>query len=146
VLNISKKVIDYFNQQTIAEALASIEHTYTDETKSGEVVKYRSLNDINFLKRSFVYSEELQRYIAPIEERVIYEMLNWTRNTIDPDEILMMNIGTAAREMALHGRSKFDTFALEIRRIEEHLRMVPRLLTYAEYLTDFKDNPDTFFD
>lgn len=146
VLNISKKVIDYFNQETIAEALASIAHTYTDETKSGEVVKYRSLNDINFLKRSFVYSEELQRYIAPIEERVIYEMLNWTRNTIDPDEILMMNIGTAAREMALHGRSKFDNFALEIRHVEEYLRVVPRLLTYAEYLTDFKDNSDTFFD
>ncbi len=145
VLNISLSVIDYFNQQTIADALASIAHTYTDETKTGEMIKYRSLNDVNFLKRSFVYSSELQRYIAPLEERVIYEMLNWTRNTIDPDEILMMNVETAAREMALHGRNKFNTFISELRQIEDSFRIPPCILTYPEYLLDMKENSQSFF-
>nr|ASM93984.1 putative ORF1 [Caledonia beadlet anemone dicistro-like virus 2] len=145
VLNISQSVIDLFNQQTIAEALESIAHTYTDETKSGEMIKFRSLKDVNFLKRSFVFSEELQRYIAPLEERVIYEMLNWTRNTIDPDEILMMNVETAAREMALHGRNKFNNFVSELRQIENCFRIPPCLLTYPEYLYDMKENSQSFF-
>jgi hypothetical protein len=144
-LNISKEVIELFNQQTIAEALKTIAHTYTDEGKTGEIVKFRSINEINFLKRGFVFSEELQRYVAPLEERVIYEMLNWSRNTMDPDEILKANVATAAREMALHGREKFSQFCKELRQIEKEFRIAPQILTYSEYLLDMKDNSEFFF-
>nr|ULF99819.1 MAG: hypothetical protein 1 [Dicistroviridae sp.] len=146
VLNISREVIDEFNQQTIADALASIAHTYTDEGKTGEIVKFRNLSEVNFLKRRFVFSEEIQRYVAPLEERVIYEMLNWARNTVDPDEILVANVRTAAREMALHGREKFDKFCKEIRHIENKFRIPPQMLTYAEYMSDMKMNAEDFFD
>lgn len=144
-LNIANAVVDLFNQQTIADALATIAHTYTDEGKTGEIVKFRTLSEINFLKRGFVYSEELQRFVAPLEERVIYEMLNWTRNTIDPDEILMTNVETAAREMALHGSSKFNNFCKEIRQIEGKFRLPPHLLTYPEYVLDMRMNSNNFF-
>nr|ULF99801.1 MAG: hypothetical protein 1 [Dicistroviridae sp.] len=144
-LNISREVIGVYNQQTIADALAIIAHTYTDEGKTGEIVKSRTLSDINFLKRGFIFSQELQRYIAPLEEQVIYEMINWTRNTIDPDEILKTNVQTAAREMALHGRCKFDNFCKEMRQIESNFRILPHILTYPEYLLDMEVNSDSYF-
>nr|WPR18301.1 MAG: RNA-dependent RNA polymerase [Crogonang virus 124] len=144
-LNISREVIGVYNQQTIADALAIIAHTYTDEGKTGEIVKSRSLSDINFLKRGFVFSQELQRYIAPLEEQVIYEMINWTRNTIDPDEILKTNVQTAAREMALHGRCKFDNFCKEMRQIENSFRILPHILTYSEYMLDMEVNSESYF-
>lgn len=146
VLNISSEVSDAFNQQSIAEALSTISHTYTDEGKTGEIVKTRTLSDVNFLKRGFVFSDEVQRYIAPLEERVIYEMINWTRNTVDPDEILVANVQTAAREMALHGRDKFENFCKEIRQIEGKFRIPPQILTYAEYVLDMRMNAESFFD
>nr|ULF99811.1 MAG: hypothetical protein 1 [Dicistroviridae sp.] len=145
VLNIKSEVLREFNQQTIAEALSTIAHTYTDEGKTGEIIKSRTLNDVKFLKRGFVYSQEVGRYIAPLEESVIYEMINWTRNTIDPDEILMMNVQTAAREMALHGKLKFQKFKKEISQIEKEFRMIPQILTYGEYLLDMKMNPEEYF-
>jgi hypothetical protein len=144
-LNISSEVLEAFNQQTIADALASIAHTYTDEGKTGEIIKSRTISEINFLKRGFKYSSELQRYVAPLEERVIYEMVNWTRNTIDPDEILMTNVQTAAREMALHGKLKFDNFCKEIRQIEGSFRLPPQILTYGEYVYDMRMNSEEFF-
>jgi hypothetical protein len=145
VLNIKSEVLQEFNQQTIAEALSTIAHTYTDEGKTGEIIKSRTLNDVKFLKRSFVYSDEVGRYVAPLDENVIYEMINWTRNTIDPDEILMMNVQTAAREMALHGKSKFQKFKKEIAQIENEFRLIPQILTYSEYLLDMKMNPEEYF-
>lgn len=144
-LNISGTVLQEFNQQTIAEALSTIAHTYTDEGKTGEIIKSRTLNEIKFLKRGFVYSSEVGRYIAPLEENVIYEMLNWTRNTIDPDEILLTNVQTAAREMALHGKHKFSNFKKEISQIEQEFKLIPQILTYGEYLLDMKLNPDEYF-
>jgi hypothetical protein len=104
VLNISEEVLDLFNQQTISVVMKEMKHEYTDEAKSGHIVKSRTLEEVNFLKRSFRKCPELHRIVAPLKIEVIYEMLNWTRNTIYPDVILMTNIDTAFREIVLHGR------------------------------------------
>ena len=107
-LNISEEVIDIFNQETISEIMKEMKHEYTDEAKSGNIVKSRLLEETCFLKRGFRFSPELQRTVAPLKIEVIYEMLNWTRNTIDPDVILMSNIETAFREIVYHGRDEYN--------------------------------------
>lgn len=146
VLNISERCIDVFNQDTIAQALETIGHTYTDEDKTGVVIKSRRLDDIHFLKRGFRYDQELCRYLAPLNEDVIYDMLNWTRNTVDPDEILTQNISTAASEIALHGRDKFDIYVESIKKVEKRLRYNPEIPTYYECITHLQDDPDTYLD
>jgi hypothetical protein len=147
ILNISTEnnILSLFNQQTIADALATIGHTYTDEGKTGEVVESRTIDEINFLKRGFRMNES-GLYVAPLEEKVIYEMLNWTRNTVDPDEILSMNVRTAAREMALHGKSKFSKFINELKQIETNFKIIPQTLTYCEYLRDMETNAENYFE
>nr|UQB76013.1 non-structural polyprotein [Flumine dicistrovirus 6] len=136
LLNISPEIINIFNQQSISEIMSEIKHEYTDEAKSGVIVKSRSLEDTFFLKRSFRFSKELQRTVAPLKIEVIYEMLNWTRNTIDPNVILMTNIETAFREIVYHGREEYDKLKSGISQIVDDLPSVPQILTYEQYLHD----------
>ncbi|UPT53694.1 MAG: hypothetical protein 1 [Zeugodacus cucurbitae dicistrovirus] len=110
-LNISDDCISFFNQETLTAALLAWGHTYTDEGKTGEVVKYRSLKEIAFLKRKFVYDIGLSKWMAPLDESVIWEMLNWKRvNEISAKEALRVSVATALREMVLHGEEKYNSF------------------------------------
>ncbi|APG78036.1 hypothetical protein 1 [Hubei picorna-like virus 16] len=133
-LNIHHSIRHFFNQQTLTIALEDLGHTYTEETKGNEIHLYRSLSEINFLKRAFKYDNDLCRYLAPLDENVIYEMLNWVRkNDVDPNDLLKTNIETAAMEMALHGQDKYEKYVENIRNNEKcknKLRII--LPTYEE--------------
>lgn len=147
-LNISDRVIEWFNQITISEQMKEIKHEYTDEGKTGEIVKYRSLPEIQFLKRGFVFNHQLQRTVAPLQKDVIYEMLNWTRNTIDPNEILMMNINTAFREIVYHGKSEYQKLrsGIEDLAMKGILPQQPQILTFEAYLWDATMLADEVYD
>lgn len=146
LLNISEEVLDIFNQETISEIMTQMKHEYTDEAKSGNIVKSRHLSDVFFLKRSFRFSEELQRNVAPLKKEVIYEMLNWTRNTIDPNVILMSNIETAFREIVYHGQEEYNKLRDGIFQIADKLPRYPQILTYNQYLHDIKYLADEIYD
>jgi hypothetical protein len=145
-LNISEDVIEIFNQETISVIMAEMKHEYTDESKSGKMVKYRILEDTFFLKRGFRFCPELQRTVAPLKMEVIYEMLNWTRNTIDPNVILMSNIETAFREIVYHGREEYDKLKNGIVKIQDELPSIPQILTYEAYLHDIEYLADELYD
>jgi hypothetical protein len=145
-LNISEEVIDIFNQETISEIMKEMKHEYTDEAKSGNIVKSRLLEDTFFLKRGFRFSPELQRTVAPLKIEVIYEMLNWTRNTIDPDVILMSNIETAFREIVYHGRDEYNKLRNGIMKLIDDLPAIPQILTYEQYLHDIEYLADEIYD
>lgn len=138
LLNISDEISHLYNQESISEAMLEIKHEYTDETKTGQMVKTRSLSEVLFLKRGFRFCEELQRHVAPLKKEVIYEMLNWTRNTIDPNEILMTNIETAFREISYHGKEEYNVLRKGILKLTNSLPSVPQILTYEQYLWDAK--------
>nr|ULF99876.1 MAG: hypothetical protein 1 [Cripavirus sp.] len=146
VLNISDEIIGTYNQETISEIMAQMKHEYTDEAKSGNVVKFRALEDIFFLKRGFRFCPELQRTVAPLKKEVIYEMLNWTRNTVDPNVILMSNIDKAFREIVNHGREDYDELLGGITRIVDDLPSIPQILTYEAYLHDIEYLADDLYD
>nr|ULF99817.1 MAG: putative replicase polyprotein [Dicistroviridae sp.] len=146
VLNISDAVIKYYNQTNISNVMADMKHEYTDEAKTGTIVDFRKLDEVFFLKRSFRFCPELQRHVAPLKEEVIYEMLNWSRNTIDPDEILMSNIETAFREIVYHGREKYDKLRKDIEAVQFELPMIPQILPYEVYLHDIKNLADELYE
>lgn len=146
VLNISEQVLHLYNQETISEIMREMKHEYTDEAKTGTIVKSRKLDEIFFLKRGFVFSEELQRTIAPLKKEVIYEMLNWSRNTIDPNVILMTNIDVAMREIVYHGRHEYQQLKQRIMDNVDCLPSYPQILTYEQYLHDIKYLADAVYD
>jgi hypothetical protein len=82
-VNISDAVIDRFNQLTIAKGYEEMGMTYTDETKSGDMVPYRSIDEIGYLKRSFKWNADEHQFVAPLELSVVLEMINWVRGDFD---------------------------------------------------------------
>lgn len=132
VLNINNKVIDDFNQVTIAKGYADIGMTYTDEAKSGEVVPFRTLSDVKFLKRGF--HEIDGTILAPLELDVVMEMCQWVKTDFNTVDNTIANVETALRELSLHPRSIFDAHSKDL--ISACRRVLPRqpmIYTYEDY-------------
>ncbi|UVF62132.1 MAG: ORF1 [Bat faecal associated dicistrovirus 1] len=134
ILNISDNISSIFNQETLTSSLAKLGHTYTEETKDGKMHLYRSLSEISFLKRKFVFDENVYHYVAPLDISVIYEMLNWVRgNSVDSICLLKSNIETALREISLHGFSEYSNFVEKLNSNKTIVRKVkPFIPTFGE--------------
>lgn len=134
VINIDKCIIDKFNQEIISEHCSKIGFTYTDEAKTGILVKYKPLSEINFLKRRFLRDADSGLFEAPLELDVILEMCMWVRGTTDGDTRCSDIVEIAYKELSLHGRATFEEWAPVINDLcLEHLNSPPTLYTYHEY-------------
>jgi len=132
-VNISDAAIDHFNQLTIAEGYKEMGMTYTDETKSGKMIPYRSIDEIGYLKRGFKWDEEEHQYIAPLDLSVVLEMINWVRGDFDREERTIENMETSAFELSLHGREVFEHWIGRYKQATRGFQMRPLFLTYDEY-------------
>jgi hypothetical protein len=138
VLNINDLVIDRFNQLTIAEGYAQIGMTYTDEGKTGEMVKYRSLDDVKFLKRGFRYEDGV--FLAPLELDVVMEMCLWVKTDVNVVDNTITNVETAMRELSLHPKEVFTKCKADLlQACRKRLPRQPETLTYEDHrLQDFE--------
>lgn len=137
VYNISDSVCEWFNQVTITESFKRIGMIYTDESKREGTVPWRSLDEINFLKRGFRYSQELGRYVAPLSLVTIREMPMWRHRTTDRYVGCKEVLVDATLELSLHGEEVFDR---EMPAFRKAARIVgARLYGYREALRIMND-------
>jgi hypothetical protein len=132
-VNISDSAIEDFNQLTIADGYATIGMVYTDEAKNGEMIPHRSIANIAYLKRHFVWDTDEQQYIAPLELGVVLEMINWIRSDFDHEEATKENMQTSAFELSLHGREVFEHWTDKFRAVSHSFAERPLFLTFDEY-------------
>jgi hypothetical protein len=80
----------------------------TDASKSLVMVPKR-LSEIQFLKRSLIWDEELQSYVPPIDKKSIMRMLLIKKESFltKPDHICV-NMTGALKEAVYHGREFYD--------------------------------------
>lgn len=143
VLNISERIIDYFNQHSMSECFAEIGMEYTDELKSSaaDAKAFRKLEEVSFLKRKFRWDEERQCYTAPLDYSVCMEMVNWIRGELDPEEACCTNCQTSAMELSLHGKEVFTCSTKMIKSAcLTHMIRQPMILTYDEYIETFENS------
>lgn len=107
VSNISAEA-EWFNQITMAEAYLTFGMVYTDETKTGELVKFRKLSEIQFLKRAFVFDDDQARYLAPLDINTIREMPCWNKTKGDQYLLTATVLEDAVYELAQHPREVFE--------------------------------------
>jgi len=107
--SISPRIIDWFNQVTITEAYTTLGMTYTDEAKTGDIVPYRKLEEVNFLKRTFRWDDDQARYRAPLALETIREMAMWNHGTVDQYELTASILQDAVHELAQHDEKVFNT-------------------------------------
>jgi hypothetical protein len=133
VINISDEICERFNQLTIAQAYATIGMIYTDEAKSGEMVKYRDIESVAYLKRKFVWNPEEMMWVAPLAMETVLEMTNWIRGDLDQELSTSVNLETSAFELSLHGKETFDFWIKKYVHASRDFVDRPCFLTYDEY-------------
>jgi hypothetical protein len=105
---------------------------YTSELKNGVNLELRKLEDVEFLKRSFRWDDEVVRYVAPLRLSVVLEIAYWTKNKPGiMQEIVDSNVQVTLHELALHGRPKFESYVYQIlRSYKKYYDKVPERTEY----------------
>jgi hypothetical protein len=132
LINISDAVIEFFNQITIAAGYEKLGMIYTDESKSGDMVPYRRLEECNYLKRGFVFSEDEMKWLAPLDLSTILEMTNWIRGDDDPLECTLVNVETSIYELSYHGEEVYDFWKRKYFNACKSLARMPHIPLYRE--------------
>lgn len=102
MVTVKDEVIDYYNGTTFQVALRDkFNMTFTAPDKSPVVSKYVSFEELDFLKRRFMYRDDLQRYVLLLSEESLYKTLSWTlpSRSISTIEQLLSSSGSVLREM-----------------------------------------------
>lgn len=113
ILNISSRVPD-FNQESMAAAFYEIGMTYTDEMKTG-VLADKTLDEVAFLKRSFIYDYSRMFCFAPLSLPSILEAFNWIKKTDCEPEVLKQIADNALVELSMHPIDTFLEYAEKIK-------------------------------
>jgi hypothetical protein len=131
VLNISDEVIDQYNQLTITEVLKNIGLTYTDEGKTGEMVKYRTLSDIRYLKRNF-HMTPAGTYEGQLPMEVVLDMTNWVRGT-DVHAATRENLESTYSELCLFSEEEYKAITHRIQRAASLAGVYTQVPEYHEH-------------
>lgn len=143
------KECDFFNHTVLAEKLGLVGITYTMPDKESISVPFVHISQVSFLKRFWRWSEELQAYLAPLEEESIYKMLcvMVASKTITQQEQIAEIIRAAQASWWHYGHEVFDE---KTRMLEEVITECGlsdwfagdsrRLLTHTEFVKRFEAN------
>jgi len=136
VTNVSASIIDWFNQLTMTEMYAIFGMVYTDELKSGKMVRAKTLPEIQFLKRKFVFDAMQCRYRAPLDIPTIRDMILWNKTKSAGDyELTALVLQDAIYELSQHPKPIFDEHFdyFDSARIQIYAHRPLRFLTYEGY-------------
>lgn len=130
-----------FNELTIAKAMSLIGLTYTTEIKGEATVPFRKLTEVEFLKRSFrpIKIKGQLRFLAPIDKKSIFGMINWTKKGKHSKQITVDNLSLAIRELALHGEKEYSKYVPEVKELRNtylasYISVHPEYMSYKETL------------
>jgi hypothetical protein len=117
IASVDDEICELFNQVTVAESMADLGLTYTSGHKDRELVPYTGIDDITFLKRSFVVDEDSDYvspnlgWVAPLDPNSFLFEPYWYKNARDPAGDMQRRVEHMLGEMSLHGQDMWDTYA-----------------------------------
>jgi hypothetical protein len=116
IASVDDEICDLFNQVTVAESMADLGLTYTSGHKDRELVPYTGIDDITFLKRSFVVDEDSDYvspnlgWVAPLDPNSFLFEPYWYKNARDPAGDMQRRVEHMLGEMSLHGQDMWDKY------------------------------------
>jgi hypothetical protein len=101
---------DWFNHTAIQNNLAAIGVEYTMADKESESVPFVHINDVSFLKRTWVFDPLMKCYLAPLDHDSIEKMLTIgvASNTICAEAQAVAVIEAALNEYFYYGKLVFE--------------------------------------
>ncbi|UHK03113.1 MAG: polyprotein [Sanya iflavirus 1] len=109
-INVSDKFKELFNTETLNDFFSQYNIIFTDVDKSDNIVKYRTLDNVTFLKRGFkLHPNSKVIFLAPIEEQSIRKCVNWITRKGDPLENTLENCKQACELAFGHGPQYYNS-------------------------------------
>lgn len=143
-----RKELNHTKVQTILKDLGL---GYTMAEKGAESVPFIPLADCTFLKRKFVWSDELRQVVGPLDVNSIFKMLTIgvKSKTVSSSEQLAQALCSAFAEAFFHGREFFDALNALVANCEKSsdLQYEMRkyeILTYDQYRERFFLNSSSY--
>jgi hypothetical protein len=122
IQNISKWAIKRYNQRTLMMVFPELGLGYTSDKKDDlDPPAWRLLDLCTFLKRGFRFDDPLQRWVAPLDQKTIFSMLDWTKKGASADSITLDNCENACREWVLHGKQYYDVQAQRLQAVVDEV-------------------------
>ena len=115
--------LEWFNFKNIQRVFASVGITYTPPTKDDSTYDFMTIDEVDFLKRTYKYDPDLDAIVAPLAEDSLNKMLTtWVASdSVSPEVQGLSTIASAIREYFFHGREKFEEKRAMFIRLLKHL-------------------------
>lgn len=109
LVSIPRSRLDIFNQLTIPGFFEFIGLSYTPEDKESKLDRpSRKIEEVSYLRRSFVRDEVTGKWLAPLSLDVVLETPMWLHKCPDKKLQTVENLEWAIRELSLHPRAVWD--------------------------------------
>lgn len=135
IISFSDEIKDLFNGITISQIYYSIGYPVTAADKSGEIQKFKRLEDCSFLKSTWspICSS---LFIRKMNMSVAHNLLYWVRAGEQPVEQFYTNVIDSLRIVFGHGEKAFREYVLKLNEWLTDAGLDPVLYTYRDLLDD----------
>lgn len=141
---IKREVLSFYNFKTISANLAMYGIKFTMADKSGNMLESKPILDCVFLKNGF--RKDGMVYHALMEEKTLYEMVNWIRDSDDDYAATIVNANMSLIMWYHYGVDRFEKersrLLTALSEVGKRYGNTPRLLTY-DYIDDCFRNDRT---
>lgn len=120
LMAVSDAYKDKFNGVVVSTLMDQIGYIYTSANKEAEIVPFKKLSEVQFLKRSFRYEPLLGRYVGPLDIDSIVEIPLWTKKN-DSLAITESNINEFLDELCLHSDEVWNKYAPDFQKAVQTL-------------------------
>lgn len=93
---------DHLNAVTMKEFFVSIGMDFTDSKKKPIATPFQRIDELTFLKRSFVFHPYIQDVVGPLDLSTIFSTLSFFDCTKETDQVLSDKLSAFQREIFLH--------------------------------------------
>uniref|UniRef100_A0AAT9JAD2 Genome polyprotein n=1 Tax=Reticulitermes flavipes iflavirus 1 TaxID=3032232 RepID=A0AAT9JAD2_9VIRU len=110
IMSVKEEIIYWFNNVTLSNYFAKHGLKYTDETKQGVSMEYRSIFEVSYLKCGFVpHPQRAGEWLAPLDYKSIEDTPQWIWNKDKkPLDATLENFKQAVRLSYGHGEAYFN--------------------------------------
>lgn len=117
ILSVHPHFANLYSPYDISRTMELMGHGYTDAFKNKITPTYEwsEMEDVVFLKRSFVSDGHHDYFYAPLELKSIREMINWIHKSPSDIDALICNVEGAFRELCHHDHGIFEKYTDVVR-------------------------------
>jgi len=148
IATVSDKASTIFGMAEVTAGAKEMGYIFTSADKVEGNVEFKSIEDLEFLKRGFRYDNVVRRVVAPLRLQTILEIPFWVKSKKNIHAQMMTNVEVALSELSLHGREIYDEWSriickhvwdcvgvnLHVREFEQAIRETTTEISQQEFL------------